>query len=59
MDNLHHPGRSENRNSTFCYTAGDDDDADDSSSGGDNWQTVRKMWLFLSLVFTKNKTIQS
>ena len=44
-------GRSENRNSTFCYNAVDDDDDDnddedddddDCSGDGDNWQLHEK-----------------
>ena len=37
-------GRSENRNSTFCYIASDDDDDDSSSGGGDgdSWQLYEK-----------------
>lgn len=36
-------GRSENRNSTFCYTAGDDDGVDDGIGGdGDSWQLHEK-----------------
>ena len=41
-------GRSENRNSTFCYIASDDDDDDDSSGGGDgdSWQLYEKCGYF-------------